>query len=127
MSSVNQLGIFLTMFVNQLPILLVCLVAIGLVFTRWKQQSPARSWALMGFGLALILCLAIPVAQLVVQNWIVTGGTDGAHRATILSVISFFCSVLRAVSYGLLAMAIFIGQSQRTSGSPSPVNRSEPR
>jgi hypothetical protein len=122
MSSVSQITVFFTMFLNQLPILLVCLAALGLVLTRWHQKSPALPWALMGFGLALLLCLAIPVSQLIIQNWLMSSGGDMAHRASISSVISIFWSVLRAVSYGLLAIAIFVGQSQRKSGSAS--NRS---
>ena len=127
MSGLSQLTLFFSLFVNQLPMLLVCLVAIGLVLTRWRQKSPALPWALMGFGLALFLCFAIPVAQLALQNWVMSSSGEMSRRATIWGAISIFWSILHALSYGLLAVAIFVGQSQRKGGSPSSASRPQPQ
>jgi hypothetical protein len=122
-SGLGQLTIFFTMFLNQLPILLVSLIGLGLVLTRWQQRSPALPWALMGFGLTLILCFAIPIGQVLLQNWLVSGAGAMSQRATVSTIVALVWSVLRAVTYGLLAMAIFVGQSQRKSGTLSPANR----
>jgi hypothetical protein len=118
-STADRLTLFFTMFLSQLPVLLVCLIALGLVLARREQRSPALPWALMGFGLALVLCLAIPITSTMMQSWIMSSsGGSRTQVASIYGVLSFVWSILHALSYGLLAMAIFVGQSPRKSSSP---------
>jgi hypothetical protein len=116
-SSVGQLTLLFSMFAYELPMLLVCVIAIGLLLTRRQQRSPALPWALMGFGLALFLCFALPIGQWAMQNWIMSSGAAASSRASVYGVVSIFWSILHALSYGLLAIAILVGSSQRHSGS----------
>lgn len=105
----------LTMFVAQLPILLVSLVGCIVTWGRWNEtQSRAAGWALLGFGIALVLCVFMPVGQTLVQNWVV-GGHLVAQRAWAFTVAGLFWSIVRAVSYACLLMAVLAG-AQRSEG-----------
>jgi hypothetical protein len=121
-SGPGQWTMLLSFFVSQLPVLLVCVIAIGLMLTRRQQDSPALPWALTGFGLALLICIGQPIGSWILQQWIMSGGATAASRATIWSVVSIIWSILHALSYGLLAMAILASQSRRESGSSASVS-----
>ena len=106
-----QLMQLLSMFASQLPILIVSLFGCVVVMARKNELSVAASWALMGFGLSIVLCVLIPVAQFFVQNWVVAGGGSMARRASLFTVLAVVWSLLRAVSYGFLLAAILAGRS----------------
>jgi hypothetical protein len=101
-----QLTLLLTMFVGQLPILLVSLVGCMLMLGRWNEGSRAAGWALAGFGLSLALCVFVPVGQVLVQKWVMSGGGGIVQRAWAFTLMGFVWSVLRAVSLGCLLFAL---------------------
>ena len=103
-----QLVTLLSMFAAQLPILLVSLLACLVIGVRRNELSTASSWALMGLGLSVLLCILIPVAQTFVQNWAVESGRSMAQRASVFTMLAVVWSLLRAVSYGLLLMAVCV-------------------
>ena len=117
MNSTDQIKMWFPSFALQLPILLVSLVAVVIILVRWRQAPGAAIWALLGFGLALILCMLIPVVQTTVQSWALQN-TDVAHRASLFSSLAILWSVLRAISYALLLVAVVAGRS-----APQPVPR----
>jgi hypothetical protein len=119
MNNTDQLQMLLSLLAAQLPILLVCLVACVLILTRWKQANGGSMWALLGFGLPLILCILIPVGQISVQSWIMHSN-NVAHSAYIFTGLAVLWSVLRAVSYALLLAAVFAGRSAPQPASPPP-------
>ena len=116
-SDPGQLTLLLTMFVGQLPILLVSLVGCMLMVGRWNEGSRAAGWALAGFGLSLALCVLVPVGQVLVQNWVVGGGGGIAQRAWAFTVVAFLWSVLRAVSLGCLLYALLGGRATVTQAN----------
>lgn len=120
MNNTDQMRVLVSTFTSQIPILLVCAVALVVIFTRWKQASRASFWAFMGFGLTMILCFAIPVVQTAAQNLMMQGGESIASRANILAGLAIFWSVLRAVSYTFLLVAVFAGRS--VSQPPTPTH-----
>jgi hypothetical protein len=99
------------MFAVQLPTLLVCLAAGLVILARWKEASTGAVWALFGFGLASILCIAIPIAQAGVQEWLMQSGWTVAQRASVFAALGFLWSVLRAITYALLLVAVIAGRS----------------
>lgn len=114
MSPINdnaQLTVLFSLFAAQLPILIVSLFGCVVVMARKNELSAAASWALMGFGLSIVLCVVIPLVQVLVQNWALTSGGNMAQRASIFTVLAVVWSLLRAVSYGLLLAAILAGRS----------------
>ena len=117
MDNTDQIKLLLSMFAIQLPTLLVCFVAGLVILGRWKQGSKGSMWALFGFGVAAVLCFAVPVAQTAVQGWVRHGGHTTVESASVMAGISMVWSVLRAVSYALLLIAVFAGRS-----TPPPVS-----
>jgi hypothetical protein len=111
MNDTDQIKMLLSMFAIQLPTLLVCFVAGVVILGRWKEASKGAMWALLGFGLTTILCFAIPVAQAGVQEWMKHSGWPMAERASVFAGLGFLWSVLRAVTYALLLVAVFAGRS----------------
>ena len=111
MNNADQLRLLLSTFAIQLPILLVCFVAGVVILGKWKEGSTGSLWALLGFGLAAVLCFAVPVAQTAVQDWIRHSGHTAIEGTSVIGGISIVWSVLRAVSYALLLIAVFAGRS----------------
>jgi hypothetical protein len=119
MNDTDQIKMLLSMFAVQLPILLVCFVAGLVILGRWKEASKGAMWALLAFGLATILCFAMPLAQAGVQKWMTQGGGTLAERAEAFAALGFLWSVLRAVTYALLLVAVFAGRSVSPLASSS--------
>jgi hypothetical protein len=101
-----QLTALLSLFAAQLPVLIVSVLGCFIVGIRRNELSIASSWALMGFGLSVLLCILIPVAQMLAQNWAMDSGHSMAQRASLFTVLAVVWSLLRAVSYALLLMAV---------------------
>jgi hypothetical protein len=119
MNDTNQIKMLLSMFAIQLPTLFVCFVAGVVILSRWKQASSGAVWALLGFGLTTILCIAIPLTQAGVQEWMARSGWAIAERTKVFAGLGFLWSVLRAVTYALLLAAVFAGRSSSPSASTS--------
>ncbi len=111
MNNSDQIELSLAMFAIQLPTLLVCFVAGVVILAKWKQGSKGSMWALLGFGLAAVLCLAVPVAQTMVQQWVRHSGHTTLQGAWVMAGVSFVWSGLRAVTYALLLVAVYAGRS----------------
>ena len=111
MNNTDQIKMLLSMFAIQLPTLLVCFVGLVVILGRWKEGSKGSMWALLGFGLAALLCFVVPVAQTVVQDWLRHSGRTMVESGSIMAGISMWWSVLRAVTYALLLIAVFAGRS----------------
>ncbi len=111
MINTDQIKLLLTTFGVQLPTLLVCFVAGVVILGKWKEGSKGSMWALLGFGLAAVLCFAAPAAQTAVQGWVRQSGHTMVEGASVMVSISIVWSVLRAVTYALLLIAVFAGRS----------------
>ena len=91
------------------PTLLVCLVAGVMILGRWREGSSASVWAALGFGLVLVLCFVMPLAQTMIQQWVLEEG-QRASRMWAFTAFGIVGSVLRAVIYALLLAAIYAGR-----------------
>jgi hypothetical protein len=107
-----QLTVLLSLFVAQLPILIVSLLGCVVIVARKNDLGAAFSWALMGFGLSIVLCILIPLTQMLVQKWAFESGESMAQRASVFTVLGLVWSLLRAVTYGLLLMAVLAGRQR---------------
>jgi hypothetical protein len=125
MNQTDQFKAFLSMSVTQLPILFVCLVACIVIVIRWKQAPRGAMWALLGFSLALSLCIGIPMAQTWVHLWVIQNVDTNSHRASILTGLSLLWSVLRAATYALLLVAVFAGRATPSAASRPPLSQNE--
>jgi hypothetical protein len=111
MNNADGIKIFLTMFLMNLPTLLICLVAGVVILTKWRQGSSGSLWAIAGFGLLLILCFVVPFVQTVLQLWFMHTGASNS-RVWALTAFSIVASVLHACIYAILLVAIFAGRSK---------------
>src|SRR5258706_15848631 len=114
---INQVRMFLSMFSVQLPTLLVCVVAIVMVIVKWRLSSRASLWALLGFGLGLIICILIPMSLAIIQTWALQTANK-AQRGVLFRGFSIFWSVLQGATYALLLVAVLI--ERPASGAAAP-------
>jgi hypothetical protein len=110
-----QLTQLVSVFVGQLPVLIISLLGCVVIMARKNELGAAWSWALMGFGLSILLCVLIPLGQTLVQKWALDGGVSMTQRASVYTMLALVWSILRAVSFGLLLMAIVTGRGQRSA------------
>jgi len=110
-SAPEPFQMFLSMFATQLPTLFVCLVAGLVIVNRWKSASAASLWAFLGFGLALIRCFALPIAQTLLQQWIFENGQPHG-RMWAFTALAVVGSVLHAGVYALLLVGVYAGRKE---------------
>ena len=114
-STPDQFKLFLSIFALQVPTLIVCLVAGVVILTQWRLASRGSLWALLGFGLALILCFVMPLGQTLLQSWVFQSG-ERESRMWAFSTFAMVGSVLHAVIYVLLLVAVFAGRQNQAAG-----------
>jgi hypothetical protein len=118
MSNPDEFRIFLMMFVAYLPTFLVCLVAGAVILARWQEGADGSLWALMGFGLAALLCILMPAGQAALQHWVFQSGEIEARRWA-MTTFSMVGSVLHAAIYLMLLVAVFAGRAKSGAAMPS--------
>jgi hypothetical protein len=109
MEHTDQLKTFLSMFAINVPVLLVCFVAGVVILGRWRDAPSASLWALLGFGLLVVLCFVMPLAQTILQQWMFENG-QRESRMWALTAFGIVGSVLRALIYAFLLAAIYAGR-----------------
>jgi hypothetical protein len=94
----------------QLPILIVAFVGAIITLNRWRDAPAAGVWSLLGFGAAILLCLLVPASQMGVRYWLAHNSGNPSGLATAYTALAVVWSLLRAVSYVFLLVAIFAGR-----------------
>jgi len=94
------------------PTLLVCFVAGVVILGRWGQAPRASVWAALGFGLVLVLCFVMPLAQTMIQQWVFESG-QRESRMWAFTAFGIVGSVLHAIIYALLLAAIYAGRGEK--------------
>ena len=84
-------------------------MACVVILAKWRQAPSGALWALLGFGLALILCFVMPFGQTIIQHWVFQNG-DRESRMWAFSAFGMIGSMLQAVIYVFLLVAIFAGR-----------------
>lgn len=112
----NQLRVFLSMFVVNVPTLIVCAIALVVIMGRRQPGTSGYSfWAMVGFGGALLLCFVMPAVQTALQQWVFQSG-ERISRAWVFTAFGFVASVLHAAIYGCLLMAVLAGRQGSEDG-----------
>ncbi|PYJ07819.1 MAG: hypothetical protein DMF06_14535 [Verrucomicrobia bacterium] len=111
MNNADEIKSFVSTFAVYLPRVIICLLACIVVVVRWREARGGALWALLGFGLALILCFVLPVGQTMLQHWVFEDG-DRASRMWAFSAFGMFGSIMQSVIYLFLLLAIFTGRSK---------------
>ena len=108
MNNTDEIKTFVSLFAAYLPRVIICLVALVVIFAKWREARGGALWALLGFGLALILCFVMPIGQTMLQHWF--QGGDRESRMWAFSAFGLMVSVLQAIIYVFLLVAIFAGR-----------------
>ena len=111
MNNADEIKTFLSTFAVYLPRVIICLVAVVVILAKWREARAGALWALLGFGLGLILCFVMPVGQSMIQHWVLQNG-DRASRMWAFSAFGMVGSALQVVVYLFLLVAIFAGRSK---------------
>jgi hypothetical protein len=117
MNAAASIQFFLNLLLNYLPIIIVSLVACVLIVTRWKQLGPASFWALSGFGLTLILGVAMPGVCTILTSGVL-GSLNQTMTTRAYSVFAIVSSVLYAIALVLLLLAVLAGRTRPTLADP---------
>jgi hypothetical protein len=105
------LGVFLAGLATQAPQMLVCVAALLIVPEKLRRAASARTWALWGFGLALLLGLLLPVAQAALQARLMGGALPPTQVALVFAGFGMFASLLHAIVLALLLAAVLSSRS----------------
>ncbi len=97
-----------SMFLMQLPTFFVCVAGLIVVVASWKKSPSGSLWAALGFGVALALCFAVPLGQQILVR--LMEDTEPISRAKASSALGLFWSIWRALTYGLLLIAVYAGR-----------------
>ena len=116
----DQIKIFLSMILMQLPTLIVCLVACIIILTKRGAASRGSSWALLGFGSVLFPCIVMPVVQTILQSWVFQSG-QRADRMWTFTTVSIISTLLHAATYVFLLLAVLAGHTTPDSRNPPPL------
>jgi hypothetical protein len=100
-----------------LPMLIVCVVAGVVILVKWRQAGSGSVWAILGFGLALVLCFVMPAGHTLLQRWVFYGGMQGS-RMWAYSAFSIVGTLLHALVYVLLLVAVFAGRAKPNAAIP---------
>ena len=99
MNNADEIKSFVSTFAVYLPRVIICLLACIVVVVRWREARGGALWALLGFGLALILCFVLPVGQTMLQHWVFEDG-DRVNRMWAFSAFGMFGSIMQIPSAG---------------------------
>lgn len=111
MNNADEIKTFVSMFAVYLPRVIICLLACIVILAKWRDAPRGALWALLGFGLALILCFVMPVGQSIIQHRVFQD-SDRETRMWALSAFGLIDSILQAVVYVFLLVAVFAGRSK---------------
>jgi hypothetical protein len=124
MSNADLIKMFFSMAVYYLPTMIVSLAAVIVIFIKWKQSPRAALWALLGFGLVLLMCIVVPVVNTAMQYWMFqTKDQAGiASRSWVFGVVGIFNALVHCLSYVFLLAAIFAGRSTQPRANSQPLD-----
>ena len=103
--------LFLTYFSHFIPTLVACLVAALVILAKGARAPAAALWAVLGFGLGLVLCFVLPFGQTMLQLWVFQGEVQET-RMWAITTFSWVGSLLHAAVYLILLVAVFTGRAQ---------------
>ena len=95
---------------TELPSIVVCVVAIVVAFTFHRRAPSATLYVVLACGLTLLLLLLYPLAWQAARHMF-DSDAETARRINIAFAV--FWSVIRAISTGLLVVAVYQGRGRR--------------
>ena len=123
MTATDELKVLLGLFAGSLPTILVCIVAIFVVSTRGPRLAGAVPWALLGFGLLVVLSVAAPLSQVLLQRYFASHYLSFDKNGWMFGVLSVFNSALHAAGLIFLLVAVCSGRAPGLISPAPPLPR----
>jgi hypothetical protein len=112
--------VILTNLAVHIPIYLVWLAGIVLSLLTWRRNPRPSLYAILG-----IVCLFVSdMISLYMTTALIRPGLDRTsygHIATLMTIESVVMAIMRAISWGLLVAAIFVGRNRQPAPAGSIV------
>ncbi len=108
------------MSLGSLPTILACLVAMTVVLSKGERSPEAVPWALLGFGLALVMSVFGPFSGFLLQRYFVSHALSYDHNAWMFGVVAVINSTLHGVALIFLLVAVLAGRTPRIAPPPLP-------
>jgi len=105
----QTLTIFLSSMLMQLPLLIVFMVGLVLVLSRWKQSPRAYGLAIAGLVVGIAGSVMGPLGQAFITAYMMDG-PSASSKASLFTANALVWSFVRACSYGLLIIALLAKQ-----------------
>ena len=121
-NNIDLLKLFFSMAPLYLPALIVALAGILVCLAKWNQSPQGAKWALLGFGLSLFLSIAMPIVNTFIQQWLMHSGGNLKEHMWVYSAFAIVSSVLHALVYVFLLIAVFAGRSKPTEATQPTLN-----
>ena len=103
----SVLGSSLMSVVYQLPMLLVCVVGLGVAVLGWRKHPRVALLVTAALTLAL-LNVAAGVFTTALPGMMMARGSDMQRVGVVFGIIGLARALLSALSYGLLVAAAFV-------------------
>lgn len=100
---------------TQIPLMLVCIVALVMIVGRWNDFPKAAMWATCGFGIELLVCVVAPIVQVVVGRFVM-GAVGYGNVSWIYMGLAVVWGLLRGVGYGCLLAAVLAERGKGAAG-----------
>ncbi len=120
MDGKDLLKAFLSMSLGSVPTVLACLVAMTVVSSQGQRVPGAVPWALLGFGLALVMSVFGPFSGFLLQRYFVSHALSYQQNAWMFGVIAVINSTLHGAALIFLLVAVLAGRTPRLVPPPLP-------
>jgi hypothetical protein len=115
----NLISSFLTQLASQAPVLFVYLVAMILALVFWRRCPSPCALTLIAAGLLLVTSLMQSLLVLYLGRARMELGWSDEQYRWVLSANAVVWSVIRAVAFSLLVIAVFIGRKSAPQAGPN--------
>jgi hypothetical protein len=112
------------MLTGNIPMLLAYAAALIIVITRWRVAPRVSILALCGVLLGLFLVLVTPLVYTYLSRTL-SSGSSGSGSSTmsitsVYAVVGFVTSLVHAISFGFLFLAIYKDRQSPIAPPPPP-------
>jgi hypothetical protein len=121
-SPTEVLEMALRVLVGNIPMLLAHAAALIIVITRWRVSPRVSILALCGVLLGLFLLLVTPFVYTYLSRTLSAGGSGSSTMSitSMYAVVGFVTSLVHAISFGFLLLAIYKDRQSPMAPPPPP-------
>jgi hypothetical protein len=99
---------YINTLIPVIPGIVINVLAIIVILALWNRAPRAAVWALLGFGLLLVVSLAVPLLYPMIGRMMQSHDAEAIRSR--YQMISFTGSFLRGVAFLLILAAVYAGR-----------------